>query len=95
MKSKIGFYLDEIMFYKCKNCNASYSDLSKEEKQKISEMLQQGLSADQIMNELYKLNKNLSESEQIDMLKSQLGDKARSELEKMLQEGYSLSEEIS
>ena len=58
-------------------------------------MLQQGLAADQILTELYKLNKNISQSQQIDMLKSQLGDKSRSELEKMLQEGYSLSEEIS
>ena len=74
-------------------------DLTETEKQKLNELIQQGLTTDEILKELTRRkeagkDREISENEQIALLRNQLGDKSKEELEKMLQSGRSLSEVI-
>ena len=73
------------------------NDLTEHEKQKLNELIQQGLSTDEILKELLKIKKEeqiSSEKEQIALLRNQLGDRSKEELEQMLRDGHSLSDII-
>ena len=73
------------------------NDLTEHEKQKLNELIQQGLSTDEILKELLKIKREeqiSSEKEQIALLRNQLGDRSKEELEQMLRDGHSLSEII-
>ena len=79
--------------------SALETNLTEAEKEKLNELIQRGLTTDEILKELMKEKekvheRELSESEQVALLKNQLGDKSREELEKMLEMGHSLSEVI-
>ena len=79
--------------------SALETNLTEAEKQKLNELIQRGLTTDEILKELMKekeagQEREISETEQLALLKNQLGDKSREELEKMLERGHSLSEVI-
>ena len=74
-------------------------NLTEAEKLKLNELIQRGLTTDEILKELMKgkesgKEREISETEQLALLRNQLGDKSKEELEKMLEEGHSLSEVI-
>ena len=77
------------------------TNLTEAEKEKLNELIQRGLTTDEILKELMKEKekkgheRELSEAEQVALLKNQLGDKSKEELEKMLAMGHSLSEVIN
>ena len=73
------------------------NDLTEHEKQKLNELIQQGLSTQEILKELLKIKEEAqwsSEKEQIALLRNQLGDRSKEELEQMLRDGHSLSDII-
>ena len=79
--------------------SALETNLTEAEKQKLNELIQRGLTTDEILKELMKgkesgKGREISETEQLALLRNQLGDKSKEELEKMLKEGHSLSEVI-
>ena len=79
--------------------SALETNLTEAEKQKLNELIQRGLTTDEILKELMKgkesgKEREISETEQLALLRNQLGDKSKEELDKMLKEGHSLSEVI-
>ena len=77
--------------------SALETNLTEAEKEKLNELIQRGLTTDEILKELMKEKgheRELSETEQLALLRNQLGDKSKEELEKMLEMGHSLSEVI-
>ena len=77
--------------------SALAADLTLREMQTLNELIQKGLTTEQILKEIMKIKekeREFSEQEQMELLKNQLGEKAKEELEKMLQKGHSVSDVI-